>query len=169
MSIADRDLPSAHPVRCAILTISDSRTEASDTSGRAIAGLLTAAGHEVVDRRIVPDEPALVAPVVLAWAAGSDLRVIITTGGSGISRRDSTYEAIHGLIEKELPGFGELFRMLSFREIGSAAMLSRAMAGTIARTAVFVLPGSEHAVRLAMTSLILPELPHIDRELTKLA
>jgi molybdenum cofactor biosynthesis protein B len=152
-------------VRCFVLTISDTRTEATDQSGDAIAAALTAAGHEIAGRRLVKDDPSAVRDVVSAEAATS--QVIITTGGTGITRRDSTFEAITALLDKRLDGFGELFRMLSYEEIGSAAMLSRAVAGTIGRSAVFALPGSEHAVRLAMDRLILPEIGHVVRELSR--
>ena len=127
-----------------MLTISDTRTPATDDSGDAIAGALTAAGHQVLDRQIVRDEPSLVRDFVRKHAAGA--QVIVTTGGTGITSRDTTYEAITGLLEKTLDGFGELFRMLSYEEIGSAAMLSRACAGTIGTTIVFALPGSSEAV-----------------------
>jgi molybdenum cofactor biosynthesis protein B len=152
-------------VRCFVLTISDTRTEANDASGDAIAQALKNAGHEVKGRRIVRDDPERVREIVRAQLGRLD--VIVTTGGTGISARDSTYEAIAGMLDKRLDGFGELFRMLSYAEIGTAAMLSRACAGTIARTAVFALPGSENAVRLAMTKLIVPEMGHIVRELRK--
>ena len=152
-------------VRCFVITISDTRTEADDASGNAIAGVLTAAGHTLTGRRILRDEAATVADAVRRASVSSD--VIITTGGTGITSRDSTYAAISQLLDKRLDGFGELFRMLSYQEIGAAAMLSRACAGTIRRTAVFSLPGSEAAVRLAMEKLILPELPHVVRELRR--
>jgi molybdopterin adenylyltransferase len=152
-------------VRCFVVTISDTRTEATDSSGNAIADLLTAGGHEVVGRRIVRDEPAVVRDVVQWAASGAD--VVITTGGTGITSRDSTFEAIESVLEKRLDGFGELFRMLSYDEIGAAAMLSRASAGTLGRVAVFSLPGSEHAVRLAVAKLILPEIGHVVRELRR--
>jgi molybdenum cofactor biosynthesis protein B len=148
-----------------VLTISDTRTEASDTSGNAIVEALKTAGHELGGRRILPDDPGIVREAVMSQAAGVD--VIITTGGTGITARDSTYEAIAGVLDKRLDGFGELFRMLSYAEIGSAAMLTRACAGAIGRTAVFSLPGSEHAVRLAMSKLIIPEIGHVVRELRR--
>ena len=148
-----------------VLTISDTRTEADDVSGSAIAEALEAAGHSITSRRILRDDPAAVSEAVRGARVSAD--VIITTGGTGITARDSTFEAISGLLEKRLDGFGELFRMLSYREIGAAAMLSRAFAGTIVRTAVFSLPVSEQAVRLAMEKLILPELGHIARELRR--
>jgi molybdopterin adenylyltransferase len=152
-------------VRCFVLTISDTRTPATDTSGDAIVETLTAAGHEVTGRDIVPDDPAAVRAIVGARALADE--AIITTGGTGITARDSTFEALSSLLDKKLDGFGELFRMLSFEQIGSAAMLSRACAGTVGRCAVFSLPGSEHAVRLAMTKLIVPEIGHVVRELTR--
>jgi molybdopterin adenylyltransferase len=158
-----KDAPTS--VRCFVVTISDTRTEATDTSGNAISDLLAAGGHDIVGRQIVRDEPALVRDVVQRAAAGAD--VVITTGGTGITSRDSTFEAIESLLHKRLDGFGELFRMLSYQEIGAAAMLSRASAGTVGRAAVFSLPGSEHAVRLAVTKLILPEIGHVVRELRR--
>lgn len=154
-------------MRCFIVTVSDTRNEESDTSGRAIAELLTAAGHDVAGRTIVKDEPTQVARVVSAQLASADVEAIITTGGTGITSRDSTYEAISGLIDKRLDGFGELFRMLSYQDIGSAAMMSRAVAGTSHGKFVAALPGSEAAVRLAMVKLLIPELPHIVQQLSR--
>ena len=152
-------------VRCFVLTISDTRTPASDTSGDAVVKALQDAGHDVMGRELVRDEPVAVREAVSARTR--DAQVIVTTGGTGITSRDSTYEAITGLLDKKLDGFGELFRSLSYAEIGSAAMMSRACAGTIGRTAIFTLPGSEHAVRLAMGKLILPEIGHVVRELQR--
>ena len=152
-------------VACFVVTISDTRTADTDASGDAIVAALEAAGHRVTGRRIVRDDPASVRDVVVA--AASNVQAVITTGGTGITSRDSTFEAIAGLLDKRLDGFGELFRMLSYGEIGSAAMLSRACAGTIGRAAVFSLPGSEPAVSLAMTRLIIPELGHVVRELAR--
>ena len=152
-------------VACFVVTISDTRTPDTDASGDAIVAALEAAGHRVTGRRIVPDEPGSVRDVVVA--AASSVQAVITTGGTGITSRDSTFEAIAGLLDKRLDGFGELFRVLSYGEIGSAAMMSRACAGTIGRAAVFSLPGSEPAVRLAMTKLIIPELGHVVRELAR--
>jgi molybdenum cofactor biosynthesis protein B len=149
---------------CYILTISDTRTEATDASGRAIFDLLWAEGHQVAGRRIVRDEPDQVAAAVREQLASASVQVVIATGGTGITSRDTTFEAIDALLEKRLDGFGELFRMLSFQEIGSAAMLSRACAGLANRKVIFSLPGAENAVRLAMTKLVLPELGHLVRE-----
>ncbi len=158
-----KDAPAS--VRCVVLTISDTRTSSTDASGDAITAALTGAGHTLAGRHIVPDDPAAVRELVRAAAA--EVPLIVTTGGTGITSRDSTYEAIVTLLDKRLDGFGELFRMLSYEEIGSAAMLSRACAGTIGSTAVFALPGSERAVRLAMDKLILPEIGHVVRELQR--
>lgn len=165
VSIAEHREEAPSQVRCFVLTISDTRLEATDTSGNAIVEALTEAGHEVTGRQIVPDDPDAVRDVVTLQAGG--VQVIVTTGGTGITSRDSTYEAIAGMLEKRLDGFGELFRVLSYQEIGAAAMLSRACAGTIGKTAVFCLPGSEHAVRLAMSTLIAPEIRHVVRELER--
>lgn len=154
-------------VRCYVLTVSDTRTETTDRSGRAIVDLLFAAGHSVAGRSIVRDDPALVRGTIERWLAHTDVQVIITTGGTGISSRDSTYEAVDALLEKRLDGFGELFRMLSFPEIGSAAMMSRATAGLSAGKIIVALPGSEAAVRLAMERLILPELGHLVQQAGK--
>jgi molybdenum cofactor biosynthesis protein B len=154
-------------VACFVLTVSDTRTETTDTSGRAIRDLLEGAGHTVSGHAIVRDEPAEVARMVREAVADPATAVVLTTGGTGITARDGTYEAIDGLLEKRLPGFGELFRMLSYEQIGAAAMLSRACAGTIGKTIVFSLPGSPDAVHLALGKLIVPELPHIVRELKR--
>jgi molybdenum cofactor biosynthesis protein B len=147
-------------VRVAVLTVSDTRTEATDTSGEAIVALLEQAGHQVTARALVKDEPAEVTAFVATQFRG-DAQVIITTGGTGITSRDSTYEAVTEMLEKRLDGFGELFRMLSYADIGSAAMMSRACAGLARGRVVIALPGSEGAVRLAMTRLVLPELGHL--------
>jgi molybdenum cofactor biosynthesis protein B len=148
-------------VRCFVLTVSDTRTEATDTSGRAIAELLTAAGHVAVGRAILKDDPDLVRGMLERQLASGDVQAIITTGGTGITSRDSTYEVVTALLQKRLDGFGELFRMLSFEQIGPAAMMSRACAGIAAGRIVVSLPGSEAAVRLAMERLLIPELGHL--------
>lgn len=150
-----------------VLTVSDTRTADTDTSGKAIVEMLTAAGHQVAGTAIEKDEPARVAELVRQQAAIGDVDVIITTGGTGLSSRDSTFEAIDALLHKKLPGFGELFRMLSYHELGPAAMMTRACAGTIGKIVVLSLPGSENAVRLAMTKLVLPELGHLVQQTRK--
>jgi molybdenum cofactor biosynthesis protein B len=154
-------------VRCYVLTVSDTRTEENDTSGRAIADLLSAAGHTVIARAIVKDDPALVRATIERQLASGDVQAIITTGGTGITSRDSTFEAVDALLEKRLDGFGELFRMLSFEQIGPSAMMSRASAGLAAGKIVVSLPGSEGAVRLAMERLLLPELGHLVQQASK--
>ena len=160
-SAAEHHADAAPAVRCGVVTVSDTRTLADDRSGDLIAELLVAAGHAVADRKIVPDEPSAVAAAVRELAARPDVAVILLTGGTGVAPRDQSPEAIVALFTKKLPGFGELFRVLSYQEIGAAAMLSRACAGMIDRTAVFLMPGSTAAVRLAMERLIVPELGHL--------
>ncbi len=148
-------------VACAVVTVSDTRTLADDRSGATIVELLEAAGHRVAERVIVRDEPAEVAAAVKAFAASQAVDAILVTGGTGIASRDQTPEALQGLFTKELPGFGELFRMLSYQQIGAAAMLSRAIGGVVGNTVVLLMPGSTPAVRLAMEQLILPEIGHL--------
>ena len=164
MSHAEHHATSPSTVRCAVLAISDTRTRDTDTSGAAIAELLSAAGHTVHERLQLPDDPEAVRLQVEAWIAFPGVDVVITTGGTGLTARDSTHEALAGLIEKRLDGFGELFRMLSYHEIGPAAMLTRAFAGAVRGTIIIALPGAEAAVRLAMTKLVVPELGHLVRE-----
>jgi molybdopterin adenylyltransferase len=154
-------------VRCFILTVSDTRTEETDSSGRAVRDLLAASGHVVTGAQIVRDEPREVSSVVEHQLADAQVQVILVTGGTGITSRDGTFEAVDRLFEKRLTGFGELFRMLSYAEIGPAAMMSRAAAGTARGTAIFVMPGAENAVRLAMTKLIVPELGHVVQQLAR--
>lgn len=153
--------------RVFVLTVSDTRTDETDSSGRAIVELLRAAGHHVAGKAIEKDEPARIAELVRQQATIADVDVIITTGGTGLTSRDSTFEAIDALLHKRLPGFGELFRMLSYHDVGAAAMLSRACAGTIGPVVVISLPGSEKAVRLAMTKLVVPELGHLVQQASK--
>ena len=150
-----------------MLTVSDTRTEENDTSGRAIADLLSAAGHTVAAHAIVKDDPASVRATIERQLASGAVQAIIVTGGTGITSRDSTFEAVDALLEKRLDGFGELFRMLSFEQIGPAAMMSRASAGLAAGKLVVSLPGSEAAVRLAMERLLLPELGHLVQQASK--
>ncbi len=146
---------------CAVLTVSDSRGPDADRGGDLIVERLEGAGHRIVDRQWVNDEPDEIGRALTVWLASREAQVVVTTGGTGISRRDTTVEVVERMLDKRLDGFGELFRMLSFEEIGSAAMLSRAVGGIARGTVVFSLPGSVAAVRLAMERLILPELPHL--------
>lgn len=152
-------------IACAIVTISDSRTIATDTSGQAIQSLLLAAGHRIGHYQILPDEPAQVQSLLQTLAEIPDLQAVIFNGGTGIAPRDTTYEALAGLLEKTLPGFGEVFRWLSYQEIGSRAIASRAIAGTYGRLLIFSLPGSRGAVTLGTSQLILPELGHLVHQL----
>ena len=167
MSQAEHKAAAPASVRCFVITVSDTRTEATDTSGRAIAELLTASGHEITGRLIVKDEADLVRGAIERQLASISVQVIILTGGTGLTSRDSTYEVVSGMLQKRLDGFGELFRMLSFEQIGPAAMLSRACAGLAAGHIIVSLPGSEAAVRLAMERLLLPELGHLVQQATK--
>lgn len=167
MSVDEHKATAPRHIRCFVLTVSDTRTEETDTGGRAIVGLLEHAGHVVSGRRIVRDEPDDVRAIVQAQLASAEVDAVITTGGTGITSRDRTYEAVTALFDKTLDGFGELFRMLSYHDIGPAAMLSRACAGAARGKIVILLPGSEKAVRLAMDKLVVPELGHMVRELNR--
>ncbi|MGD1851952.1 MAG: molybdenum cofactor biosynthesis protein B [Cyanophyceae cyanobacterium] len=151
------------PLNCAVLTVSDTRTAETDKSGSLAKTKLEGAGHRIAHYRILPDEPDRIAPVVRTWSADPAVDVIILSGGTGIAPRDTTYAAIATLLHKTIPGFGELFRQLSYQEIGSRAMTSRAIAGTFNSALIFSLPGSSNAVRLALDALILPELRHLHR------
>jgi molybdenum cofactor biosynthesis protein B len=167
MSHAEHRAQAPGAIGCFVLTISDTRSEATDASGAAIAALLGEHGHRVLGRAILRDEPVDVRTLVEAQLADPAVQAIVTTGGTGLSTRDTTYEALSALVEKRLDGFGELFRMLSYQEIGPSAMLSRACAGTAQGKIIVTLPGSENAVRLGMTKLLLPELGHLVRELSR--
>jgi molybdenum cofactor biosynthesis protein B len=167
MGHLDHKASSPAVVRCFVVTISDTRTEATDTGGQAISALLLSEGHHLVGRRIVRDDADAVRETIAALLSSEAVEVIITTGGTGIASRDNTYEVISALLEKRLDGFGELFRMLSYQEIGSAAMLSRAVGGLASGKVILALPGSEAAVRLAMSKLVLPELGHLVREASR--
>ncbi|HEV2973018.1 MAG TPA: MogA/MoaB family molybdenum cofactor biosynthesis protein [Pirellulales bacterium] len=154
-------------VRCAVITVSDTRTLATDRGGLLIAELLAAAGHDVAAREIIPDEPATMRALLAKLGGQADLDAILMTGGTGIGSRDQTFETVSGLLSKILPGYGELFRMLSFEQVGAAAMLSRAIGGLMAGKILLTMPGSPAAVQLAMEKLILPELGHLVREARK--
>ncbi len=154
-------------VVCAVITLSDSRTEANDKSGAFIKAGLHEEGHEVGLYRVVKDEPEELRRAINDAADLGTIQIVLTNGGTGITSRDTTYETLTGMFEKRLDGFGEIFRVLSFHEIGAAAMLSRAVAGTYRGMIVMSMPGSTNAVRLAMNKLILPELSHLVREISK--
>jgi molybdopterin adenylyltransferase len=149
------------PIDCAIITISDTRTIDTDTGGQLARQLLSAAGHVVTFYQIVPDEPEQIIDLLAELADRGSVQAVILSGGTGISPRDRTYEALVGLFEKVLPGFGELFRWLSYQEIGTRTISSRSIAGTYRGMMVFALPGSRGAVDLGISKIILPELPHL--------
>jgi molybdenum cofactor biosynthesis protein B len=163
-TVALHHAESPRVVGVAVVTISDTRTVADDVSGHRIVELLAEAGHRALDRQVVRDEPEAIRGLIAGFQARAEIQAVLMTGGTGISARDQTFETISALLTKPLPGYGELFRMLSFAEIGPAAMLSRAVGGLAGRLVVLTMPGSPAAVELAMTRLILPELGHLVRE-----
>ncbi|MDW7614086.1 MogA/MoaB family molybdenum cofactor biosynthesis protein [Peribacillus simplex] len=168
MSVRDHKEGFTEAIRCMVITVSDTRIEETDKSGALMVELLKSNGHEVTEYEIVKDEREAIQAAVTVGSQSSKVDVILTNGGTGIANRDVTIEAVQELMTKEIPGFGEIFRMLSFQEdIGSAAILSRAIAGVVNNKAVFSTPGSTGAVRLAMNKLILPELGHVVGELRK--
>jgi molybdenum cofactor biosynthesis protein B len=156
------------PLRCAVVTVTDSRTVETDESGQAIKRLLAEAGHAIADYSLLPNNEARVRGQVRTLIARPDIDAILITGGTGLGSKDRTVEAVKLLLEKELPGFGEIFRLVSFQEqIGAAAILSRAVAGSANGKLVVSMPGSKAAVELALTRIILPELRHAVRELRR--
>lgn len=169
MSQATREHKAEAPqsLACAVITVSDTRTLETDTGGGLIVSLLETAGHHVVGREILPDEPQRMRPVLERLRDDASVEVVLMTGGTGISPRDQTFETVSGLLTRQLPGYGELFRMLSYEQIGAAAMLSRATGGLMESTVLLTMPGSRAAVQLAMESVILPELPHLVGESRK--
>ena len=154
-------------IRVPVLTISDTRTPETDTGGDAVQEALESAGHEVLYRTIVRDDASLIRTALVDALARGDVDAVVTSGGTGISARDTTYEVVDRMVEKRLDGFGEIFRMLSYEEIGAAAIMSRALAGAVGTKFVASLPGSRNAVRLAMEKLLVPELAHVVFELRK--
>ena len=148
----------------AVVTLSDTRTKQNDTGGDTIIELATLSDHKIVKRLLLKEDPEQIRLTIDQLASDPSVDVILITGGTGISRRDNTFETIAGMLTKQLPGYGELFRMLSYQEIGAAAMLSRAQAGLLGQTLLFTMPGSPGAVRLAMEKLVLPELGHLLQE-----
>jgi molybdenum cofactor biosynthesis protein B len=151
-------------VPCAVVTVSDTRTIETDKGGQTLLEQLQKAGHPVVCREIIPDQPEAMRDLLQQLRDRDDVAVVLMTGGTGISQRDQTYETVSQMLTRHLPGYGELFRMRSYQQIGSAAMLSRATGGLLDRTIVLTMPGSPAAVRLAMQEIILPELSHLVRE-----
>ncbi len=168
MGVLEHKQEAPDHVSCMVITVSDTRTKETDKSGKLMQALLEREGHFLAAYEIVPDEPQRIQQAIQSGVEDEPVEVILLNGGTGIAARDTTYETVKMLLDKEMPGFGELFRYLSYVEdIGSAAILSRAVAGTIKGKAVFSTPGSSGAVRLAMNKLILPELGHVVRELRK--
>lgn len=154
-------------VNCAVVTVSDTRSPETDKSGQLIQQLLLGANQAVAAYKIIQDEPAQIQEQIELLGKSANLDAVIFNGGTGIAPRDTTYDAIEQLLEKTLPGFGELFRFLSYQEIGSRAIASRAVAGVYQNKLIFSLPGSSNAVRLAMEKLILPELPHLVSQINR--
>jgi len=152
-------------LNCAVITVSDTRTTKTDQSGQIIQQLLTEAGHQIVTYTIVKDEPEQIKTWLNELDANAELETIILNGGTGIAPRDTTYDVVSGWLDKTIPGFGEIFRWLSYQEIGSRAIASRAVAGIKNQKVIFSLPGSSNAVKLAMTQLILPELNHLVKQI----
>ena len=165
----DEHTSAAKPIsaRCAVITLSDTRTAETDTSGKRIRELLEADGHEIATDIIIKDDAATLAELLDAHLRDHETDVILTNGGTGVSRRDNTIAVVESKLTLPLPGFGELFRMLSWEQIGSGAILSRAVGGVAGDKLIFAMPGSTKAVELAMTRLILPELRHMLHELRK--
>ncbi|UOQ46149.1 MogA/MoaB family molybdenum cofactor biosynthesis protein [Halobacillus salinarum] len=168
MTIHNHRRQAVQSVKCKIITISDTRTKENDKSGRMMKEYLEGAVHEVLNYTIIKDEQSAIEEAVKEGINNPEIEAILTNGGTGIAPRDVTIEVVESLYDKHIPGFGELFRMLSYTEdIGSASLLSRASAGIVGKTAVFSTPGSSGAVKLAMTQLILPELGHVTAEMKK--
>jgi molybdenum cofactor biosynthesis protein B len=151
-------------VRCAVITVSDTRTLETDTGGQEVILRLQTSGHTVVTRELIPDEPERMRALLEHFRDRDDIDAVLLTGGTGITSRDLTFETVTRLLDKAIPGYGELFRLLSYAEIGAAAMLSRATGGLMGRTVVLTMPGSRAAVQLAMEKVIVPELGHLVRE-----
>ncbi|MEK6246724.1 MAG: MogA/MoaB family molybdenum cofactor biosynthesis protein [Planctomycetales bacterium] len=161
-SVTQHRAQSPDSVRLAVITVSDTRTLETDRGGQAVVDLAESAGHLIVSREIIPDEPKSMTELVSKLVGQTDVDAILMTGGTGISARDQTFETVSSLLARPLPGYGELFRMLSYQDIGAAAMLSRAIGGVAGdNTLLLTMPGSPAAVRLAMEKLILPEIGHL--------
>jgi molybdenum cofactor biosynthesis protein B len=167
MSTEEHKRHAPRSVGCAVITVSDSRDEATDDSGQMIQEALRKDGHASLLYRLVPDDPDAIRRTIEDAVGTEGVQAVLINGGTGVSRRDTTYEVVAGMVEKRLDGFGELFRMLSYDEIGSAAMMSRAVAGISRGAVIFAMPGSPAAVRLALEKLILPELGHVVFEMGK--
>ena len=166
-STSEHRCDSPKSVRCAVVTVSDTRTLETDRGGKLVADLLAAGGHQLAGRHIVRDDPRDIEPLVRKLADPETVDAVLITGGTGIAERDQTFETISGMLTKTMPGYGELFRMLSYDDIGPAAMLSRAIGGVLNKVVVLTMPGSTAAVQLAMEKLIVPEIGHLVFEARK--
>ncbi len=165
MAVHEHKEKAQESVRCFVITVSDSRDESTDTSGQTIKQFLSGAGHQAAGYRIVKDEPVEIAALLDEALGSADVEAVIVNGGTGIAPRDGTYEVVSRFLDKKLDGFGEIFRYLSYLDIGSAAIMSRAAAGTARGKVLISLPGSKGAVTLAMEKLILPEIRHMVSQL----
>ena len=154
-------------VTCAIITVSDTRNEENDTSGRLIINALVENGHKADFYKIVKDEPDEIRSAIESFSKSDSVQVILTNGGTGITKRDTTYDVVVSILDKEMPGFGEIFRNISFQEIGTPAILTRATAGVYKDTIIMTLPGSGNACRTALEKIILPEIGHMVREVLR--
>ena len=167
VSTTEHRCQSPKSIRSAVVTVSDTRTLETDRGGQLIVEMLTAVGHEVTSREIVPDDPDKIGPLLTRLADPAMTDAVLITGGTGIAARDQTFETVAGLLTKTMPGYGELFRMLSYDDIGAAAMLSRAIGGVRDQVIILTMPGSVAAVKLAMEKLIVPEIGHLVLEARK--
>jgi molybdenum cofactor biosynthesis protein B len=165
--VAEHRASSPQDIACAVITVSDTRTLETDTGGQLLCELIATAGFRVAAREIIADDPEMMRALVERFRDDPQVAAVLLTGGTGLSSRDQTFETLSGLFTKQLPGYGELFRMLSYHEIGPAALLSRAVGGLVDRTVVLSMPGSPAAVRLAVERIIAPELRHLVREATR--
>lgn len=163
-SVDQHHATSPDRLRCVVITVSDTRTLDNDTGGAAVIERLEEAEHTIAERQIIRDDPAVMRPLLEQLRDRDDIDAILLTGGTGIASRDTTFETVSALLSKPLPGYGEIFRMLSFAEIGPAAMLSRAVGGLLGNKVLLTMPGSPAGVHLAMEKLIVPELGHLVRE-----
>ena len=166
-SVADHRAQGGQRCGCCVITVSDTRTVETDTGGALVVERLTAAGHEILRREIISDNPQPLIALLRQCESDANIQAVLLTGGTGIARRDQTFETVSGLLNKIIPGYGELFRSLSYAEIGSATILSRTVGGLMSQTVVLTMPGSPKAVKLAMNKIIVPELGHLVHEANK--
>jgi molybdenum cofactor biosynthesis protein B len=166
-SVADHRVQGGQQCGCCVITVSDTRTIETDGGGKLVVERLATAGHKVLRREIIPDEPEPMIALLRECESDANIQAVLLTGGTGIASRDQTFETVSGLLSKTIPGYGELFRALSFSEIGSATILSRTIGGLMSQTVVLTMPGSPKAVELAMEKIIMPELGHLVYEANK--